>query len=77
MHIPVLNGKLKLRNLTVLISQEIQENIYIVPYLEEKCTSCFNMFQILTTNGEGMLVGNPAPRASRGSPVPVMALQGS
>lgn len=77
MNILVLNGKLKLRNLTVLISQDIQEKIYIVPHLEEKCTSCFNIFQILTTNGEGMVVGHPAPRASSGSPVPVVALQGS
>lgn len=40
----------------------------------------FNMFQILTTKGKGMVVGNPAPGAhqgSSGSPVPVLALQGS
>jgi len=64
MHILFLNEKLKRGNLTILISQRMQGKNLCCIWFGRRTR--FNMFQILTTKRKGMVVANPAPRASPG-----------
>lgn len=55
--------KLKLRNLTILVSQEMQKkNLRCIWFGRIR----FAVFQILTTKRKGMVVDNPSPRVPPG-----------